>query len=598
MKQKSLLLIGLLVLTLSLSACFGTTIEEHSLMDYDLDELDLSVREAEIRFSEEVLEADASLKEAGENLELDVEVQGDLVKLSWPALLPDTDYQLLLTVRDEFGEDLNEKIDFTTMYHDTAIEEQNQTLMQTFYWAMAEEEYAQDYPEEQDLWLLLEERAAEFAEIGITDLWLPPANKAWHGQEDVGYATYDIWDLGEFDQKGTVRTKYGTRAELDAAIAELDNYDVDVHYDAILNHRMGGDERETVPLNSNNTIESYTKFDFAGRQQYYSRADEWQWDWRAFNATDYDVGRERSGSFIFEGKELADTYDQDLLMGLNIDYRNQDVVDEKKEWATWLVDDIGFSGFRLDAIKHIHVPFLQDWVEYTQENTDEEVLFFGEAWYGDLMSLRFFLDGMEIPGLMLFDFPLRYAFTNLRDGRVNMADLGTVGLVNSPGVEDNAVTFIDNHDTGRDVARYASPIFRRQYQAYTYILMREHGLPTVFWKDYYQNELDEGLDQLLQARKYFAYGPGREVDNNDIDVYSYVREGLSDVDGTGLVMMITTGEDGEVETKNINSGQANTTYYDLSGNIREHVTTDENGYGDFKVRHDKVEGWSVWVELP
>ena len=601
MKRKSLVLITVLILAVAFSACLptsGPTIEEHSLMEHDLEEVDLSVREVEIKFSEAVLEADANLKEAGEDLAIDLESEGELVKLNLPALLPDTDYQLLLTVKDESGEELREEIEFSTIYHDTAVEKENQTLMQTFYWDMAVEDYAKNYPEEKDLWQLLEKRAEEFAEVGITDLWLPPANKAWDGQEDVGYATYDVWDLGEFDQKGTVRTKYGTKEELDAAIAELDNYEVDVHYDAILNHRMGGDERETVPLRSDNTIESYTKFDLEGRQKYYSRADEWKWDWRAFNATDYDVGRDRSGSFVFEGKELADTYDQDLLMGLNIDYRNEDVVHEKKEWGKWLVDDIGFSGFRLDAIKHIHTPFIQDWIEYVQENTEEDVLFFGEAWYGDLMGLRFFLDGVDIPELMLFDFPLRTTFSNLRDGRANMANLGEVGLVNSYGVKDNAVTFTDNHDTGRDVARYASPIFRRQYQAYSYILTREHGLPTIFWKDYYQHELKEGLDRLVQARKYFAYGPGREVDNNDEDVYSYVREGLDNVDGTGLVMMITTGDDGEVETKNINSGQANTTYYDLSGNIREHVTTDENGYGDFKVRHDKVEGWSVWVELP
>ena len=32
-------------------------------------------------------------------------------------------------------------------------------------------------------------------------------------QEDVGYGVYDMYDLGEFNQKGTVRTKYGTKEE-------------------------------------------------------------------------------------------------------------------------------------------------------------------------------------------------------------------------------------------------------------------------------------------------------------------------------------------------------------------------------------------------
>ena len=40
-------------------------------------------------------------------------------------------------------------------------------------------------------------------------------------QQDEGYAVYDLYDLGEFDQKGTVRTKYGTRHELEEAVAAL-----------------------------------------------------------------------------------------------------------------------------------------------------------------------------------------------------------------------------------------------------------------------------------------------------------------------------------------------------------------------------------------
>ena len=52
-------------------------------------------------------------------------------------------------------------------------------------------------------------------------LWLPPAYKGADGAEDSGYTVYDLYDLGEFDQKGSVRTKYGTKDEYVAAIKEL-----------------------------------------------------------------------------------------------------------------------------------------------------------------------------------------------------------------------------------------------------------------------------------------------------------------------------------------------------------------------------------------
>jgi hypothetical protein len=42
---------------------------------------------------------------------------------------------------------------------------------------------------------------------------MPPAYKGSAGINDVGYGVYDIWDLGEFDQRGGIPTKYGTREE-------------------------------------------------------------------------------------------------------------------------------------------------------------------------------------------------------------------------------------------------------------------------------------------------------------------------------------------------------------------------------------------------
>ncbi len=45
-------------------------------------------------------------------------------------------------------------------------------------------------------------KAEKIAELGITALWLPPAYKGIGGKDEVGYGVYDIYDLGEFDQKG------------------------------------------------------------------------------------------------------------------------------------------------------------------------------------------------------------------------------------------------------------------------------------------------------------------------------------------------------------------------------------------------------------
>ncbi|MER2064071.1 MAG: alpha-amylase, partial [Alkalibacterium sp.] len=77
----------------------------------------------------------------------------------------------------------------------------NGTMMQYFEW---------DLPNDGKHWQRLKEDAEHLKEIGITSVWIPPCYKGV-GQEDVGYGVYDMYDLGEFDQKGTVRTKYGTK---------------------------------------------------------------------------------------------------------------------------------------------------------------------------------------------------------------------------------------------------------------------------------------------------------------------------------------------------------------------------------------------------
>ena len=80
-------------------------------------------------------------------------------------------------------------------------------LLQFFHWY---------YPDGGRLWGEVAEKAGSLADMGITDVWLPPAYKGAAGGYSVGYDTYDLFDLGEFDQKGTVPTKYGDRDALEA----------------------------------------------------------------------------------------------------------------------------------------------------------------------------------------------------------------------------------------------------------------------------------------------------------------------------------------------------------------------------------------------
>jgi alpha-amylase len=64
------------------------------------------------------------------------------------------------------------------------------------------------------------------------------------GQDSVGYDIYDLYDLGEFDQKGGVRTNWGTKEELLALVNEARNHGVVTYIDAVLNHKFGAERTE------------------------------------------------------------------------------------------------------------------------------------------------------------------------------------------------------------------------------------------------------------------------------------------------------------------------------------------------------------------
>jgi alpha-amylase len=49
--------------------------------------------------------------------------------------------------------------------------------------------------------------------------------------------SYDIWDLGEFDQKGAQRTKWGTKDELLSAIKTATEKGIICYIDAVMNHK-------------------------------------------------------------------------------------------------------------------------------------------------------------------------------------------------------------------------------------------------------------------------------------------------------------------------------------------------------------------------
>ena len=113
----------------------------------------------------------------------------------------------------------------------------NGTMMQYFKYFL---------PSGCKLWNGIYNEAKKLSDIGITAIWLPPAYKGMGGNSDVGYSVYDLYDLGEFYQKGSKETKYGNKEEYIQAIEKLHSYNIQVYGDIVLNHKMGADFTEEI----------------------------------------------------------------------------------------------------------------------------------------------------------------------------------------------------------------------------------------------------------------------------------------------------------------------------------------------------------------
>ena len=84
-------------------------------------------------------------------------------------------------------------------------------------------------------WREITARMPELAEAGYNSIWVPPPTKG-SGGLSVGYDLWDRFDLGGKDQRGTVRTRYGTEADLQVMIETAHRFGIRVYFDNIMNH--------------------------------------------------------------------------------------------------------------------------------------------------------------------------------------------------------------------------------------------------------------------------------------------------------------------------------------------------------------------------
>ncbi|WOD41139.1 alpha-amylase [Nodosilinea sp. E11] len=486
----------------------------------------------------------------------------------------------------------------------------NGTLMQYFHWYT---------PADGNHWNRVRQAAEDLAKAGITALWLPPASKGFEGPKDVGYGAYDLFDLGEFDQQGTVPTKYGTKAEYVAAVKACRDQGLQIYADVVFNHKMAADfeeEFKATPMDPSDRrrtlgdmrkIKSWTGFNFPGRGDKYSSM---KWHWYHFDAVDHNSNEPNYRAvWLIEGKAFEDKVSwemgsYDYLMGCDLDIDHPDVRNELKHWGEWMLDQVGIDGFRLDAIKHICGDFFVDWLTHLERYAQRNLFCVGEYWTYDLGTLSWYANNSG--GLLkLFDAPLHRNFHQASRAGSHY-DLRTIfdhTVVKTMPLL--AVTLVENHDTQPLQALESVVEAWFKPLAYALILLRQDGYPCIFHCDYYgAHYVDKGhdgnqyeiwmdshqkiLDRLLVGRRHFAYGPQYDYFNHP-NVVGWTRLGSPD-HPQAMAVLLSNGAAGH---KWMEVGKPNTTFYDLTGTIKRSITTNADGWAEFCCHGGSV---SVWVD--
>ena len=438
-------------------------------------------------------------------------------------------------------------------------------LLQTFYWNCPLEE-----DQEGMWWNVIGSRLPSLKAAGFTALWLPPAQKASVIQS-MGYDPYDYYDLGDFDQKGGVKTWFGSSTELRTLIQSAHDTGLSVYADLVLDHNYGADGLELNPLLNQ---ERPTLFQPASRL--FPR------NWECFHPCRYES---------FDEMSFGDMPD--------LCHRNPYVYAELVKVAQWMIEDVGFDGFRFDFVKG-YAPWMIKAIAELRYLDKAETAFkpfcVGECWDDErtidnwLNAVNAFIDNP----VSAFDFPLHYRLKNLCDlSGYSVRDLAAAGTV-MQDYPAQAVTFVDNHDTIRDAS---TAVLNDKMLAYAFILTHE-GYPSVFWLDYFNYGLagtgsQMGIDALVLAHERHAGGT-TDVLFVDDDLYIMQRNGYGDQ--SGLVFVLNNRGDSWLGAA-VTTRWPNTSFNAIAWNGRDQnapqsKTTSETGVADF---YAAPRGYAVYV---
>ncbi len=406
-------------------------------------------------------------------------------------------------------------------------------MIQAFYW---------DVPSGGTWWDTVAEKIPSWQQAGIESIWLPPATKGQNGAYSMGYDPTDYFDFGNYNQNGSVETRFGSKTELVTLITTAHNYGIQVFADIVLNHNSGGQSEYNYFTQSN----TWTDF---------SQIASGKFKRSQYDFHPNDLHSNDSGSFGgFPDLCHDKTYVQDWL------WNRSDGV------GKYYRDVMKFDGWRFDYVKGFEPWVVKEW------NSHIGGFSVGEYWDSNVNTLEWWANSANSS---VFDFACYYKMHDAFDGN-NLSLLKDDMMWKRNPFK--AVTFVSNHDTN---------IIYNKMLAYAYILTHE-GYPTIFYRDY-EEWLDKNkMNNLIWIHNYKATGT-TTILYADNDEYIARRNGYNG--NPGLIVYLNNSNNWLERW--VPTNWYSTQIKDFTGNSNWYPTTQSGGWVKIQAPPKSYTIWSV-----
>ncbi len=231
-------------------------------------------------------------------------------------------------------------------------------------------------------WDEMYQRLPEISEVGYESIWTPPPGKSPIGGPypfayggNVGYNSFDRFDLGDMPQRGNWETRYGSRTSLRSLVDNAHQSDIKIYPDIVFNHTGNGPDFRTYP--GMHPQDFHITIDGSQPGGYRRPPRMFQWD--ANNGTGgtlhqelvslMDVVLEFDNRFQIGGL-ASQGYAADPVPFVRhpgdydkYPYNPSGVLPTENSrdfmirWINWLGYAMDYDGVRLDAPKHVYKDF-------------------------------------------------------------------------------------------------------------------------------------------------------------------------------------------------------------------------------------------------